>query len=196
MAKPQYLTTGNDANLARLIKDGAVFIREAGTSDIPEDENWTPTDAATQIGFYSDDGFQVAPSPGDTTEHTGHNGDVLIAESDPGYWTIQFASLEGNKVSTETYFDTEVDPLDGSITVTSAAANKRYDIVTVGLDQQERPILVHYPNVQISEREGITFNRTTLLAMSATFRTFRGGAAAPYHMKAWGLVASDSEEEG
>lgn len=190
MAKPAYMTTGVDADLARLIKDGAIFIREAGTTDVPTDSSWTPTDTDSQIGYYSDDGFTLAPSPGDTTELTGHNGDVLIAESDPGYWTIAFAGLEGNATTTAAYFDTEAG-VDGSITVTSAAASKRYDIVTVGLDQKERLIVVHYPNVQISEREGITFNRTTLLAMAATFRTFKGGAAAPYHFKAWGLVAEE-----
>lgn len=191
MAKPAYMTTGVDADLARLIKDGAVFVRESGTTDIPTGTDWTPTNAASQIGYYSDDGFTLAPSPGDTTELTGHNGDVLKAETDPGFWTVAFAGLEGNRVTAETYFDTTVAS-DGSITVTSAAASKRYDLVTVGLDDKERLILVHYPNVQISEREGITFNRTTLLAMSATFRTFKGGAAAPYHFKAWGLVAEES----
>lgn len=189
MAKPAYMETGVDATLARLIKDGAIFIREAGTTDIPQDENWTPANSGTQIGYYSEDGFTLAPSPGDTTELNGHNGDPLVAESAPGFWTVAFAGLEGNDPTVETYFDTTVAP-DGSITVTSAAANKRYDIVTVGLDQNDRIILVHYPNVQISEREGITFNRTTLLAMSATFRTFKGGVLAPYHFKAWGLAAA------
>lgn len=193
MAKPAYMDTGNDADLARLIKDGAVFVREAGTTDIPTGTSWTPTNAASQIGYYSDDGFTIAPNAGDTTELTGHNGDVLIAESDPGYWTVAFAGLEGNKATTEAYFDTTV-AADGSITVTTAAASKRYDIVTVGLDQKDRLILVHYPNVQISEREGITFNRTTLLALSATFRTFKGGTAAPYHFKAWGFVPEDEDE--
>ncbi len=191
MAKPSYMTTGNDASLARLVKDGAIFIREAGTSDIPQNENWTPSDAATQIGYYSEDGFTLTPSQGDTTELNGHNGDPLVSESAPGYWTVAFAGLEGNQTTTETYFDVVADP-DGSITVTSAAANKRYDIVTVGLDQHDRVILVHYPNVQISEREGVTFNRTTLLAMGATFRTFKGGPEAPYMFKAWGLTADAS----
>lgn len=192
MAKPSYMETGVDASLARLIKDGAIFIREAGTADIPQDENWTPSDASSQIGYYSEDGFTLSPSPGDTTELNGHNGDPLVAESAPGFWTVAFAGLEGNDTNVATYFDTVVGS-DGSITVTSAAANKRYDIVTVGLDQLDRLILVHYPSVQISERDGITFNRTTLLAMSATFRTFKGGVDAPYHFKAWGLIADDDE---
>lgn len=190
MAKPSYLTSSGDADLARLIKDGAIFIRESGTNDVPTSASWTPTDADSQIGYYSDDGFTLAPNPGDTTEMTGHNGDVLIAESDPGYWTVAFAGLEGNETTTSAYFDTEVSE-DGSITVTTAAAAKRYDIVTVGMDQKERLIVIHYPNVQISEREGITFNRTTLLAMSATFRTFKGTGATPYHFKAWGLAPDD-----
>lgn len=191
MAKPAYMTSGVDASLARLVKDGAIFIREAGTADIPQNENWTPANSDTQIGYYSEDGFTLTPAPGDTTELSGHNGDPLVSEQAPGWWTVAFAGLEGNEVTTETYFDTEAGP-DGSITVTTAAANKRYDIVTVGLDQHERVILVHYPNVQISEREGITFNRTTLLAMGVTFRTFKGGVNAPYHFKAWGLTADAS----
>lgn len=191
MSKPSYMVGGVDASLARLVKDGAIFVRDAGTADIPTNENWTPSDADTQIGYYSEDGFTLTPAPGDTTELNGHNGDPLVAESAPGWWTVAFAGLEGNEVTTQTYFDVDANP-DGSITVTSAAANKRYDIVTVGLDQNDRVILVHYPNVQISEREGITFNRTTLLAMGATFRTFKGGSNSPYMFKAWGLTADAS----
>lgn len=195
MTKPTYMDTGVDADLARLIKDGAIFIRESGIADIPTGSDWVPGNVASQLGYYSDDGFTLAPSPGDTTELTGHNGDALVSESDPGFWTVAFAGLEGNKTTVGTYFDTEV-AADGSITVTKASASKRYDIVTVGLDQKERVILVHYPNVQISEREGVTFNRTTLLAMAATFRTFKGGSAAPYHFKAWGLVAEEDTSGG
>ncbi len=196
MAKPSYVDTNNDAALARLIKTGAIFIRDAGTADIPTNATWVPQSVASIVGYYSDDGFSLTPNPGDTTELTGHNGDPLVAESAPGSWALAFAGLEGNETTVEAYFDTEVAP-DGSITVTTAAANKRYDIVTVGVDQLERPIVIHYPNVQISEREGVTFNRTTLLALGMTFRTFKGGNAAPYMFKAWGLTtagqSSDSE---
>lgn len=196
MPKPSYVDTNNDAALARLIKTGAIFIREAGTTDIPTSAAWTPQSVASIVGYYSDEGFSLTPNAGDTTELTGHNGDPIVAESAPGFWALAFAGLEGNETTVEAYFDTEVAP-DGSITVTTAAANKRYDIVTVGVDQLERPIVIHYPNVQISEREGVTFNRTTLLALGMTFRTFKGGSAAPYMFKAWGLTtagqASDSE---
>lgn len=189
MAKPSYVDTTNDAALARLIKTGAILIRDAGTTDIPTSASWVPQSVAAVVGYYSDDGFTLAPSPGDTTELTGHNGDPIVAESAPGFWTLALSALEGNETTVETYFDVEVG-VDGSVTVTTAATNKRYDIVTVGVDQLDRPIVVHYPNVQISEREGISFNRTTLLALGMTFRTFRGGSAAPYMFKAWGLVTA------
>lgn len=194
MAKPSYVDTNNDAALARLIKTGAIFIREAGTADIPTSAAWVPQSTASIVGYYSDEGFTLAPNPGDTTELTGHNGDPIVAESAPGFWGLAFAGLEGNETTVETYFDVEAGA-DGSITVTTAAANKRYDIVTVGVDQLDRPIVVHYPNVQINEREGITFNRTTLLALGMTFRTFKGGPAAPYMFKAWGLVTAGESPE-
>lgn len=197
MAKPAYMETGVDADLARLIKDGAIFIREVGTSDVPTGTSWTPSDASTQLGYYSDDGYVLTPVPGDETNLTGHNGDPLISEAAPGWWTVGFSGLEGNELATATYFDVEVDPSDGSVTVTKASASKRYDVVTAGLDQKDRLILVHYPNVQLdnSSREAITFNRTTLLAYGITFKTFKGGSSAPYHFKSWGFVAETGSLE-
>lgn len=192
MAAPAYLSTGIDAELVRLIKDGAIFIREAGTGDIPTSDAWTPADPSTQIGYYSEDGFTLTPTPGDETTLNGHNGDPVISEAAPGYWTLGVSGIEGNETITSAYFDVDVD-VDGSVTVTTAAASRRYDVVVVGLDQKERVILGHFPNVQLdnSSREGLTFNRTTLLAYGLTFRTFKGGVAAPYHFKAWGFVADD-----
>lgn len=189
MAKPAYMSTGVDANLARLIKDGALFLRPVGSTP-PTSAAWTPTGNDLQVGYYSEDGFVLAPVPGDETTMVAHNGDLLIAESSAGYWTVGFSGLEGNETVTAAYFDVSVGS-DGSIEVGSAAASKRYDLIAVGLDQRERLILVHFPNVQVdnSSREGITFNRTTLLALGLTFRSFRGGSAAPYHFKAWGFVA-------
>lgn len=188
MAKPAYMED-NDAALARLIKDGAVFIRNVG-SPAPNGTSWVPGAGDDMLGYYSDDGYTLVPVPGDETNLTGHNGDMLISESAPGWWTVGLAALEGNETVTSTYFDVNVAP-DGSVTVSSAAASSRYDLITVGMDQKGRLILVHFPNVQVdnSSREGLTFNRTTLLASALTFKTFKGGPAAPYHFKAWGLVA-------
>lgn len=194
MAKPAYMDTGNDADLARLIKDGALFLRDVG-STAPTGTSWTPGGSDLQVGYYSDEGFVVTPVPGDESSFTGHNGDLLISEAAPGNWTVGFSGLEGNETVTAAYFDVDVAS-DGSVTVSGASASRRYDLVAVGLDQKDRLILVHFPNVQIdnSSREALTFNRTTLLAYGLTFKTFKGGASAPYYFKAWGFVASDSSE--
>lgn len=196
MPKPAYMTEGNDADLVRLIKDGAIFLRPAGTEDIPTGTTWTPSDTDTQLGYYSEDGFVLTPVPGDSTDLIGHNADPLISEAAPGYFTVGFSGLEGNENATAAYFDADVAE-DGSVTALSAAASRRYDMVTVGLDQKERLILAHYPNVQIdnSSREGLTFNRTTLLAYAMTFRTFKGTGTAAYHFKAWGFVAGSEDDD-
>lgn len=186
MATPAYMET-NNADLVRLIKDGAIFVRPVGSA-APTGVDWTPGVEDGKVGYYSEDGFTLAPQAGDETTFTAHNGDDVHSEQAPGHWTLQFSGLEANEGNAETYFDTEVDPVDGSVTVTTAAASKYYDIVTVGLDQNDEVTVVHYPKVKISEREGIQFNRTNLLAYGMTFRTFKGDAAAPYHFKAWGVV--------
>lgn len=187
MATPTYMLQ-NDAALVRLIKQGAIFIRPAGsTFTAPVAGVWTPPSGVATIGYYSEDGFTLSPQPGDETTLAAHNGDDVISEQAPGFWNVAFSGLEANQPNVETYFDVEVAS-DGSVTVTTAATSKRYDLITAGLDQKDRLVIAHYPNVQIGSREDITFNRTTLLAYGMTFRTFVGGADAPYHFKAWGLV--------
>lgn len=187
MATPAYMET-NNPELVRLIKDGAIFIRDVG-AEAPDGVEWEPGVGDGKLGYYGEDGFTLTSAPGTSTDHTAHNGDIVHTEQAPGNWTLGFAGLEANEANAEAYFDTEVGA-DGSVTVTSAAAARYYDIVTVGLDQNDELVVVHYPRVQLSEREAIAFNRTSLLAYGMTFRTFRGGAAAPYHFRAWGLVKS------
>jgi len=191
MTAPAYVESGLNAELARIVKEGAVLIRPAGTDDIPTGPDWTPADPSSLIGYYSEDGFSLNPVPGDSTSFNGHNGDTVLEESAPGHWEMGVSGIEGNETITAAYFDVEVG-VDGSVTVTSAANSKRYDVVTVGVDQLERVIVVHYPNVKIGSKEGLTFNRSTLLAYGLTFRTFKGGVDAPYHFKAWGLLADAS----
>ena len=190
MATPSYMQT-NDASLVRLVKNGAIFIRKAADNPTPPTgTSWTPSGSDGKIGYYSEDGYTLSPQPGDETTIAAHNGDDVISETAPGFWTVAFSGLEANEQNAEAYFDVEVAG-DGSVTVTTAAASTRYDIVTVGLDQRDRLILTHYPNVQISAREDIVFNRTTLLAYGMTFRTFQGPAAAPYHFRSWGVVPAE-----
>lgn len=187
MATPTYMET-NDASLVRLIKNGAIFARKVADNPAPPTGTaWTPGGSAGKLGYYSEDGFTLSPQPGDETTIAAHNGDDVISEQAPGHWTIAFSGLEANETNAEAYFDVEVAG-DGSVTVTTAAANTRYDLVIVGLDQRDQVILVHLPNVQINAREDLVFNRTTLLAYGMTFRTFKGGANAPYHFKAWGVT--------
>lgn len=191
MATPEYMQV-NNADLVRLIKNGAIFIRKRADNPTPPTGTaWTPTGSDGKLGYYSEDGFTLSPQPGDETTIAAHNGDDVISETAPGFWTVAFSGLEANETNAEAYFDVEVAP-DGSVTVTTAAANTRYDIVLVGLDQKDRIILVHLPNVQINAREDITFNRTTLLAYGMTFRTFVGPASAPYHFRAWGVTPDDA----
>lgn len=192
MTTPAYMET-NDASLVRLIKTGAIFIRDVG-SPAPTGTAWTPDlgDVDHHIGYYSEDGFTLSPQPGDESEFTAHNGDIVITEQAPGYWTVSFQGLQSNAPTAEAYFDTEVAE-DGSITVTSAATAKEYDLVVAGMDQRDRPIVAHFPRAKINSREDMVFNRQTLLTYGMTFRTFKGGSAAPYHFKAWGFVPEDSE---
>lgn len=193
MVKPAYLDN-NAAALVRLIKDGAIFIRPHGAGNVPTGTDWVPSPSDGQIGYYSDAGYTLTPAPGDSTDISAHNGDVVISEQAPGWWTLGFSGLEGNANITAAYFDIDPNDIgsDGSVVVQGASNSKRYDVVTVGFDQEERLIVAHYPNVQISEKEAQVFNRTTLLAHGLTFRTFKGGPSAPYHFKAWGLVVEET----
>ena len=196
MADLDYLDDQRAAELARLIKDGAIFIRPEGATP-PTGLSWKPGEDAGSVGYYGDEGFELAAAAGDSTDLTGHNGDVLVSDQAPGWWTVKFSGLEGRARITAAYFDVDEKDIgaDGAVTVNSAANNKRYDIVTVGLDQKGRAALIHYPSVQISEKDSIVFNRTTLMAMGLTFRTFKGGSAAPYHFRAWGLIIDDTGED-
>lgn len=202
MAKPAYLDN-NAAELVRLIKDGAVFIRPAGALNAPTGADWTPGAEDGQIGYYSEDGYTLTPTPGDTTEINAHNGDPVVAETAPGYWAYAFSALESGTTVAAAYFDIDPEDVgeDGSVTINGASNTKRYDLVIVGMDQRENLIVAHVPNAQISEKEAMTFNTSTLMAYGMTFRTFKGDETAPYHIKAWGLIqdgpgAGEGEGEG
>lgn len=191
MARPAYLDK-NAADLVRLIKDGAIFLREVGATP-PTGTSWTPQVSDSLLGYYSEEGYTLTPVPGDSTDLYGHNGDVLYSEQGPGWLTVKFSALEGNKRVSAAYFDIDEADIgeDGAVTVTKASNDRFYDGVVVGLDQKDRLIVAHYPKIKISEKDAITFNRTTLMAMGMTFRTFKGGSTAPYHMKAWGFALDD-----
>ena len=195
MATPTYMET-NDAELVRLVKDGTVWLRKVSDSPVAPavtvapDGTVTLTNAATlggKIGYYSQDGIVIAPQPGDETEFAAHNGDIVITEQAPGYFTVKLSGLENNKVVVETYLDGDLGP-DGSIEIASAATSREYDMVIASLDQRDRLAVIHLPRVKINARDDMVLNRTALLSYGMTFRTFKGGVAAPYHIKPWGLA--------
>lgn len=196
MAKPEYMNQ-NAADLVRLIKDGAIFLREPGADNAPEGPDWTPGPESQLLGYYSEEGYTLTPVPGEDTDFNGHNGDSVISETAPGWWTYGFSALEGNEQVNAAYFDIDPSEIDanGGFKIRSAANNKRYELVVVGLDQRDRLIVGYCPDVKVSEKEAMEFNRTTLLAAGMTFRTFPGGPVGEekFHIAAWGFIVNDSD---
>lgn len=200
MTVPTYMESQNDATLVRLIKNGVILLRKASANPTaPTTGTWDADspdwfNEAAVLGYYSEDGFTLAPQPGDTTTFTAHNGDDVLEETAPGHWTFQFSSIQDGPVAAEAYFDAPVAE-DGSIEVITAAASTEWDLVIAGLDQRGRKIVAHAPITKINAREGMVFNRTTLLQAGITLRTFRGrDEGARYHFKTWGIgLAADTE---
>lgn len=173
----------NDAELARLIRDGKIFLRPYGAPPLVG-PSYTPTANDTEIGYYSDDGFELTPAPGDTESYTGHNGDEIESNQSDGNWTVGFDGLETKKGVVDAYFETNVNTDDGSYEVTTAAANRRYNLVCFGLSKNDGVIATEYPNVSISDRDPIVFNRSTLQAYGMTFQT-RKDPVRGIHFKSW-----------
>lgn len=110
MADNSYISSGNNAELVRAVKDYALFLfGEGETYTKPTGADWTPPANKLPIGYNSEDGTTIHPEPGDETEIKGHNGDVVYSETDPGYWTFQFSALEGKKSVVELYTNSTVE---------------------------------------------------------------------------------------
>lgn len=188
MNQPAYLDDTRAAELARLIKDGAAFLRPVGSAPVTG-LGWDGA-ANTQycIGYYSEDGVELTAVPGDETEFQGHNGDVLVTDQQPGHWTVGISPLEARQNNIEAYFDAEFQP-DGSLVVSKASADKEFDLVLVGLDQRDQLIIMEFPRVKLNAREAITLSRTSLVMYGMTFRTFKHDlAGTPCHFRAFGLL--------
>lgn len=92
-----YITSGNRADLVKLIKDYALFLWKLDDPNIPampDSETWTPPEGKKPVGYNSEDGAVLHPEPGDETEIKGHNGDIVVSEQEPGYWTLQIPGIE------------------------------------------------------------------------------------------------------
>lgn len=192
-----YISDGNNAELVRLIKQGVVFLFEKGTlTSPPTSAAWEPTpqDKERRLGYYGQDGAQLNPVPGDTTDLEAHNADVVVSETKPGWWEFVLSALEANKVAVPAYFDIDSSGVSDTskLTVKGAANNRRYQMVVAGLDQEGRKIVAYFHDVKIGTKEGVTLNTSTLMAYGMTFRTFPDSSST--HFEAWGFIAPDGDE--
>lgn len=184
----EFVGNGNNADMVSLIKEAAIFKYDVDAEDVGElGPEWKPGSGKKPLGYFSEDGITIHPEAGDDNDFTAHNGDTVVSMASGGYWTVQFAALEGKKEVIETYFDTTVQS-DGSITVSTSDIKKYAQYVIAGLTQTEKLILLHIPKAKVSERDDIAWTISDLQNFNMTLRMFKGGTTAPYLFKAWGFA--------
>ncbi|PLS31635.1 bacterial Ig-like domain, group 2 [Bifidobacterium margollesii] len=191
MADTSYITSGNNAQLVKLIKDYALFLwrlDDPSRPDMPDSENWTPPQGARPVGYNSEDGAVLHPEPGDETEIKAHNGDIVVSEQDPGYWTLQIPGIECRQSIAEAYFGVKADD-DGSFHVRDAAANVEYMAVLACLDQYGNPIVLPIGRCKVSDRDDMTLVSTEAVTFNVTLRMFK--AADGYMFHVYGLLAAE-----
>ena len=129
-----YVSSGNTAGNVRLIKNYALFLFPKGDSTFvaPTGVAWTPPASKKPIGYSTEDGAVLHPEPGDSTDYKAHNGDIVLSDTDPGYWTLQLAAMEGRKDVVSAYFDVDVET-DGGISIKGAGLKKEWILVLVAL---------------------------------------------------------------
>ncbi len=185
----EFVGDGNNADMVSLIKEAAIFKYDVDAEDVGTlGPTWKPGSGKQPLGYFSEDGITIHPEAGDDNDFTAHNGDTVVSMASGGYWTVQFAALEGKKEVIETYFDTDVNPGDGSITVGTSDIKRYAQYVVAGLTQSEKLILLHIPKAKVSERDDIAWTISDLQNFNMTLRMFKGGTTAPYLFKAWGFA--------
>ena len=182
-----YVSSGNTAGNVRLIKNYALFLFPKGDSTFVA---WTPPASKKPIGYSTEDGAVLHPEPGDSTDYKAHNGDIVLSDTDPGYWTLQLAAMEGRKDVVSAYFDVDVDS-DGGISIKGAGLKKEWILVLVALDQQDRPFLLYGTNAKVSDRDDVSLKSSEIMNFSMTFKMLKGDKGEQFH--AWGLVIEDAE---
>ena len=182
-----YVSSGNDANNTRLIKNYALFLfpKGDGTFQAPTGVKWTPPAGKKPIGYSTEDGAVLHPEPGDSTDYKGHNGDIVLSDTDPGYWTLQLAGMEGRKDVISAYFDVDVES-DNGISIKGAGLTKEWILVLVALDQQDRPFLLYGTNAKISDRGDVSLKSSEIMSFDMTFKMLKGSNGEQFH--AWGLI--------
>lgn len=100
-----YVSSGNTAGNVRLIKNYALFLFPKGDSTFvaPTGVAWTPPASKKPIGYSTEDGAVLHPEPGDSTDYKAHNGDIVLSDTDPGYWTLQLAGAINSGKETGVY---------------------------------------------------------------------------------------------
>ena len=186
-----YITSGNRADLVKLIKDYALFLWKLDDPNIPEmpdSEKWTPPEGKKPVGYNSEDGAVLHPEPGDETEIKGHNGDIVVSEQEPGYWTLQIPGIECRQDIAEAYFGVKADT-DGNFHVRDAATNIEYMAVLACLDQYGNPIVLPIGKCKVSDRDDMTLVSTEVVTFNVTFKMFK--AADGYMFHVYGLLAAE-----
>ena len=166
-----------------LPKGDSMFVAPTGVA-------WTPPASKKPIGYSTEDGAVLHPEPGDSTDYKAHNGDIVLSDTDPGYWTLQLAAMEGRKDVVSAYFDVDVDS-DGGISIKGAGLKKEWILVMVALDQQDRPFLLYGTNAKVSDRDDVSLKSSEIMNFSMTFKMLKGTNGEQFH--AWGLVTEDAK---
>lgn len=162
----------NNADNAAIVPDAIIYFADSGAT-LPTSSAWTATAEYTEIGYYSEDGYQLTPSPGAESDLIAHNGDVVLTTTDSaGFYNLAFGPIETKKQVVEAYFDATVDLSTGSVTVSRASTQQNRVVVCVALPKDGRRIVKAFPKVRVSDREGITFNRSTMITYGMTFKTY------------------------
>lgn len=184
-----YMSSGNNAQLVRLIKQYALFLYHFGEAyQVPTSTDWTPGDKKP-IGYSSEDGAVLHPEAGDDTEINAHNGDVVISENSGGYWTLQLAGIEARKEVVEAYFGVTVGD-DGAIHVKDASTSQKWSLVLAALDQNDHPIVLSAESAQVSDRDDVTLVSSDVMQFNLTFKFFK--AKSGFMFDAFGMVLSDA----
>lgn len=162
----------NNASNTAIVPDGILYIGAVGAT-APTSSAFTPAAGWTELGYYSEDGYSLTPNTPSETDMKAHNGDIVQTTSeDNGSWGLQFGPIETKKQTVEAYFDATVDLSTASVSVTKASVETYRSVIAIALPNSGRRIVKHFPKVRVSEREGLTFNRNTLLLFGMTFKTY------------------------
>jgi hypothetical protein len=190
MANTEYISSGNNADLVKLIKDYALFLFKPGEEwTMPTSTEWQPPADKKPVGYNSEDGAVLHPEPGDTTEIKAHNGEVVVSDTAAGNWTLQIPGIQSSKDIVESYFGTTADE-HGYLHVKDATTSTEYGWVLAALDQHGKPIVVCGKKAKVTDRDDMTLSSSEVLTYNITLSLFKGSDGYMFH--AYGLLPESS----